>query len=137
MSEEWFIYTDMGSWWLLYPPSCWTQSLPSNRSDCMKTECCMRCLGWSCYYLLLVYCCKQALVDDEMMRQYANLLLRQDTARAEALMAFQARTALRTEVAGSEVGRFRFLMASQSDFQSNVSCLVSAVGSHAADCVLR
>ena len=46
----------------------------------------------------------QALDDDEMMRQYANLLLRQDSARADALKAFQARTALRAEAAGTEVG---------------------------------
>lgn len=45
----------------------------------------------------------QALDDDEMMRQYAALLLRQDTAREEALRALQARTAMRAEVAGLEV----------------------------------
>ncbi len=48
--------------------------------------------------------CVQALDDDEMMRQYAALLLRQDTAREEALLALQARTAMRAEVAGLEVG---------------------------------
>ncbi len=46
----------------------------------------------------------QALDDDEMMRQYAALLLRQDTAREAALLALQARTAMRAEVAGLEVG---------------------------------
>ena len=45
----------------------------------------------------------QALDDDEMMRQYAATLLRQDTAREMALLAMQARTALRAEVAGLEV----------------------------------
>lgn len=45
----------------------------------------------------------QALEDDEMMRQYAALLHRQDTAREAALLALQARTALRAEVAGAEV----------------------------------
>ncbi|DBA90787.1 hypothetical protein WJX77_006942 [Trebouxia sp. C0004] len=50
---------------------------------------------------------QQALDDDEMMRQYAALLLRQDTAREEALLALQARTALRAEVAGLEVKKAR------------------------------
>ena len=45
----------------------------------------------------------QALDDDEMMRQYAQLLARQDTAREDALKSFQARTAMRAEVAGLEV----------------------------------
>ena len=40
-----------------------------------------------------------------MMRQYAALLHRQDTAREAALLAMQARTALRAEVAGQEVHR--------------------------------
>ncbi len=52
--------------------------------------------------------CVQALDDDEMMRQYAALLLRQDTAREEALLALQARTAMRAEVAGLEVGLMKF-----------------------------
>ena len=50
----------------------------------------------------------QALDDDEMMRQYAALLLRQDTAREGALLALQARTAMRAEVAGLEVDRLKF-----------------------------
>ena len=45
----------------------------------------------------------QALEDDEMMRKYATLLARQDTAREDALKALQARTAMRAEVAGLEV----------------------------------
>ena len=45
----------------------------------------------------------QALDDDEMMRQYAELLARQDSAREDALKALQARTAMRAEVAGLEV----------------------------------
>lgn len=45
----------------------------------------------------------QALEDDEMMRRYATLLARQDTAREDALKALQARTAMRAEVAGLEV----------------------------------
>lgn len=45
----------------------------------------------------------QALDDDEMMRRYATLLARQDTAREDALRALQARTAMRAEVAGLEV----------------------------------
>ena len=56
--------------------------------------------------IIFFFCCTQALDDDEMMRQYAKLLLRQDTARAEALRAFQDRTALRAEAAGTEVGFF-------------------------------
>jgi len=51
----------------------------------------------------------QALDDDEMMRQYANLLLRQDTAREEALKALQARTALQAEVAGGKSKCLRFV----------------------------
>ena len=51
--------------------------------------------------------CMQALDDDEMMRQYAALLLRQDTAREQALLALQARTAMRAEVAGLEVDLFK------------------------------
>ncbi|DBB03299.1 TPA: hypothetical protein ACH3X3_010687 [Trebouxia sp. C0006] len=50
---------------------------------------------------------QQALDDDEMMRQYAALLLRQDTAREAALLALQARTAMRAEVAGLEVKKAR------------------------------
>jgi hypothetical protein len=50
----------------------------------------------------------KALDDDEVMRQYAALLLRQDTAREEALLALQARTAMRAEVAGLEVGLLKF-----------------------------
>ncbi|DBA69943.1 TPA: hypothetical protein ACH3X2_012436 [Trebouxia sp. C0005] len=50
---------------------------------------------------------QQALDDDEMMRQYAALLLRQDTAREQALLALQARTAMRAEVAGLEVKKAR------------------------------
>ena len=45
----------------------------------------------------------QALDDDEMMRRYAALLARQDTARENELKAMQARTAMRAEVAGLEV----------------------------------
>lgn len=45
----------------------------------------------------------QALDDDEMMRRYAALLARQDTARENELRAMQARTAMRAEVAGLEV----------------------------------
>ena len=51
--------------------------------------------------------CLQGLEDDEMMRQYAALLHRQDTAREAALLALQARTALRAEVAGAEVSKTR------------------------------
>ncbi len=43
-----------------------------------------------------------------MMRQYAALLLRHDTARGGALLALQARTAIRAEVAGLEVGLMKF-----------------------------
>ena len=79
-------------------------------------------------------CRTQALEDDEMMRQYANLLMRQDTARAEALRAFQDRTALRAEVAGTEVGHCRFLLVFQTDVQSDlqsiITCSVSAAGNY-------
>lgn len=52
--------------------------------------------GRSCFFL-------QALDDDEMMRRYAALLARKDTARENELRAMQARTAMRAEVAGLEV----------------------------------
>lgn len=57
----------------------------------------------------------QALDDDEMMRQYAALLRRQDTAREAALLALQAQTALRAEVAGAEVSVNAVLMLVSHD----------------------
>ena len=59
----------------------------------------------------------QALDDDEMMRQYAELLARQDSAREDALKALQARTAMRAEVAGLEVLHL-YNAARQSDIMA-------------------
>ena len=59
---------------------------------------------WVLFWQKLTSChVMQALEDDEMMRRYATLLARQDTARDDALKALQARTPMRGEVAGHMV----------------------------------